>query len=638
MKRSLSTTDQPTDQSIDQQYNSFSVYKGTRSNIMEPDLSPPLEAMKKDVLWVSATKIYNAMLSNHLVDWLERYGKNILHSFPPTSPQFMQFLCKRGIDFEAMIVKNLQQHHKTVKVANYYSLNAVEHTLQYMKDGVPIICSAPLANPSKSTYGIADLLVRSDMFGSIFKHNPISDDDANIPAPKLGTPFHYRVIEVKYCTLPLTSDGRHIANIPKFLSYKGQLHIYNECLGKLQGYTPPETYILGRKTSASKLQPPGEQVSAFDRLGVVNYTLHDKDIVKLTSNAIKWYRKVQQKGARWSIDPPSRPELYPNMSVDSGKWDPVKLDIAVKLRDVSLLWNCGASHRQIASQQGITQFDKCSGTILGFKHETAHNIDNIIYANSPTHRHNVWPQSIPVTPNLWESDISKRPKEFYVDFETFTDICNDIGESPVHKDFNMIFMIGVGWSANGTWHHQHFIADSIAHDAEFALMKRFQSFIRQAADAGEPPVLFFWHADEMFWKHALNRHQDRIDPSVDPVSTMTTWHNLMNTFIKLKVAVRGCYDYKLKHLGAAMKQHNMITTQLEADCSNGAMAMIRAWQCYDKYQVPSTAPIMKDVARYNHYDCKIMYDMLRYLRRNVFVIESPPGESPATFPNNISIK
>ena len=172
MKRTLSTTNQPVDPSLDQQYNSFSVYKGTRSNIMDP-LSPPLESAKKDVLWVSATKIYNAMLSNHLVDWLERYGKNTLHSFPSASPQFMQFLCKRGIDFEAMIVKNLQQHHKTVKVANYYSLNAVEHTLQYMKDGIPIICSAPLANPSKSTYGIADLLVRSDMFGSIFKHNPI---------------------------------------------------------------------------------------------------------------------------------------------------------------------------------------------------------------------------------------------------------------------------------------------------------------------------------------------------------------------------------------------------------------------------------------------------------------------------------
>ena len=84
------------------------------------------------------------------------------------------------------------------------------------------------------------------------------------------------------------------------------------------------------------------------------------------------------------------------------------------------------------------------------------------------------------------------------------------------------------------------------------------------------------------------------------------------------IAIKGAYDYKLKNIASAMKANGMIITSLEADCTNGAMAMIRAWQCYKKYEVPVKAPIMKDIIRYNEYDCKVMYDILKFLRRNIF--------------------
>ena len=69
-----------------------------------------------------------------------------------------------------------------------------------------------------------------------------------------------------------------------------------------------------------------------------------------------------------------------------------------------------------------------------------------------------------------------------------------------------------------------------------------------------------------------------------------------------------------------MRQNKMITTTLQAECSNGMIAMIKAWGCYQKYSNPLSAPIMKDIIRYNEYDCKVMCDILAYLRKNKHIM------------------
>jgi len=615
-------------QNIEEQYNKLSVYQGTRSKIQDTSQLKVLKE-KKQALWVSATKTYNALTSNHLVDWLNLYGLGLLESVDTVSNQFLQFLFKRGHDFEDMIVNNIVEKTDVVKIANYYSLGAVQNTLKYMQDGTPVIWSAPLANTSKATYGITDLLIRSDMFAKLFKVSPLTEEEAIIPAPKLNKPYHYRVVEVKYCTVPLVADNRHILNYPKFVAYKGQLNVYNDALGKLQGYLPPAAYILGRRTTCGATSGAVSTKSAFDQMGVVDFTDHDKDIVLKTKAAIEWYRKVQRRGASWSIDPPTREELFPNMGVESGKWDPVKRLIAEKIGDITMLWRCGNKHRQLALDGSVGSFtdEGCDGKLLGFKEGTMNSVDNIISVNTTAEM--IKPITITVSNDLKQSNVERRRKNLYVDFETFTDICQDIGESPDHNSFTMIFMIGIGWTVNGIWNHQTFIADTPTIEAEFNLISRFQTFIKHITAPPSPttptaptaptecPILFYWHADKSMWKQALGRHN--ITEHEDSISLLTEWCNLTDVFITKSIAVKGAYDYKLKNIAAAMKKNGMIQTNLEADCTNGAMAMIRAWQCYQKYQVPTSAPIMKDIVRYNQYDCKVMYDILKYLRRNIFV-------------------
>jgi len=44
--------------------------------------------------------------------------------------------------------------------------------------------------------------------------------------------------------------------------------------------------------------------------------------------------------------------------------------------------------------------------------------------------------------------------------------------------------------------------------------------------------------------------------------------------------------------------------------------MVKAWQCYNKNKNPDSCLIMKDIEKYNTFDCKVLWDILEYLRKN----------------------
>ena len=137
-----------------------------------------------------------------------------------------------------------------------------------MKKGTPIIHSAPIYNDKNNTYGIIDLLVRSDYINKLFNNFKI--DDYNIKAPNLDIDYHYRVIEIKYCSLYLSSNGVNFLNSNKIPAYKAQLCIYNVAIANIQGYKPPNTYILGIRYQYISNDQLYLGESSFDRPGVVD--------------------------------------------------------------------------------------------------------------------------------------------------------------------------------------------------------------------------------------------------------------------------------------------------------------------------------------------------------------------------------
>ena len=87
------------------------------------------------------------------------------------------------------------------------TLAKAEATFEHMRAGVPVIEQAVLRNPQNRTYGLADLLVRSDHMNDLVPDS-ISAEEAAMPAPALGgQPWHYRALDVKFHTMDLLKDG-----------------------------------------------------------------------------------------------------------------------------------------------------------------------------------------------------------------------------------------------------------------------------------------------------------------------------------------------------------------------------------------------------------------------------------------------
>ena len=129
--------------------------------------------------------------------------------------------------------------------ADSRDLGKAEETFAAMQRGESIIYQGVVRDAATRTYGSPDMLVRSDILADLFP-DTVEESEAGAAAPDLGSaPWHYVVVDIKFTTLRLLVS-RGIQSGGSTRAYKAQLYIYNRALGRLQGYTPPASYILGR--------------------------------------------------------------------------------------------------------------------------------------------------------------------------------------------------------------------------------------------------------------------------------------------------------------------------------------------------------------------------------------------------------
>ena len=79
------------------------------------------------------------------------------------------------------------------------------------------------------------------------------------------------------------------------------------------------------------------------------------------------------------------------------------------------------------------------------------------------------------------------------------------------------------------------------------------------------------------------------------------------------ITVKGSFNYSLKSIARSMYDNNMIDTCWDKDsvCSNGLNAMYYAYKIYKN---DYNNDIMDSIINYNEIDCKVMYEILKYIR------------------------
>jgi hypothetical protein len=351
---------------------------------------------------------------------------------------------------------------------------------------------------------------------------------------------------------------------------------------------------------------------------VINYDKVDKLYVQQTADALEWIRDNKKYGHQWSIDPPSRPELYPNMCHDSGKWQSKKKKIAENIGEITNIWYCGEKHRDIAIGNGITSWrdPECVSENIGIRGVRAPVIDSIMSINRQNND-KIRPKKIHHDMFGWKTTGN----EVFVDFETLSDIFSPFNDLPRQRQTDMIFMIGVWYkhAGNPNWVYKRFTCNEATYEEEYRIMDEFNTFMVVASR----PKLWFWCAENRFWKRSERRHYDiaykRGDlAKMDRISNdwdTSGWVDMCELFKQEPIVIKDCFKFGLKTIARAMHKHKLIKTQLDSECTSGMTAMVNAWKCYEEFENPAECSVMQDIARYNKFDVCVLEDILTYLRK-----------------------
>lgn len=617
---------------------------------------------KKD--WVAATHVKNYLMKDPLIDWLELYyaqmglgddcKKSIISRNKSNSgtrnltvkeeQKKLEILYEMGFKFEDSVVKSLEDDYPdsvVTIVTNYYDINhdAMNKTFEYMLKGVPIICQAPLYNDKNKTYGVADLLVRSDWMNKLFTIHPLDSNEEIITAPRLKGNYYYCVIDIKWTTMYLCAKGDMIRNCGRFLAYKGQLAIYNAALGLLQGYTPRKAYILAKSWKYTSKEVEYEGFNCFNRLGQIDFGGFDNAYIKSTSDAIDWVRNVRYNGDKWKCVPPSVTELYPNMcNFYDVPYHHVKNEIADRINELTQLWMVGPKNRKYAHENGIYSWKDplCTTDMLGiFGPRISPVLQKIIEVNN---------SSVPIlSPEIIKNNDydwqNKSNVDFYVDFETinecFFEKTINLHNSKVES--NLIFMIGVGYEEKKTWKYQSFCLNSLNHDEEERIIDEFKDFIEKRVTAQMKkekitnrnllfPRFFHWgNAEQSIIRVANTRHRNRWKDWIRSIF----WIDFCEIFRDSSepIVITGAKKFGLKEIAKTMYKNKWISSCWSDDGpSEGLSAMIDAIQYYKLLDNPkiskkstefkTSEKIFNSIINYNEIDCKVVWEIIKYLRTN----------------------
>jgi len=632
------------------------------SKTLTRSLSTVFQSRKKQKLnvnWVSATHLKNYMVNDTLVDWLKLHDKKSSNisvkrlsgdliqssssqssssqssssqssSSPSTKRTFNDFRMEQGIKFETELIKLISKKVPIVFVSDKITDDTCNETIKHIKNGTPVIHSAPVRNSTNNTQGIVDLIVRSDYLYKIVSDVGTISEEYPEDYKNQNLNYHYVVIDIKFSTLPLRADGVHLLNSGNYPAYKAQLFVYNEAVGLIQGFTPSCAYVLGRRWKYTSKGIDYNDYSSLNKLGVVDFTTVDKELVKQTHKAIEWVKENKENGHSWSVNPPSREELFPNMCHDSGSYQKRKEEIAFNIGEISSIWNCGVKHRKEAFKNGIISWrdKRCISKNIGINGKRKVIIDKILNINRSS-RIKISPKKIVSNLYNWKDTKSV---EMFVDFETITDIFSDFSDLPAQKPIDMIFMIGAWYKKENEWFYKNFTCEHATYEEEFRIMNEFNNFVLD--NGGLETKLWYWCADKHFWKRSELRQYDRLyaegtsttkenpNNSVnrDLVANwkVNNWVDLCDIFKEEPIVMKGCFNFGLKNIAKTMRKHGFIKTEIESNCVSGMDAMILAYDAYTNKSLSQEdkTTVFNDISKYNEFDCKVLWEILEYLRKN----------------------
>jgi len=576
--------------------------------------------------WVAASRARNWCLNDPLLDWLHLYGD--LRGFrrdsaPDKDLDFRAFVFRQGRRFEAKVLDHLATLDTLLRLDGgpraAWSAEACEQTFQAMKEGVPIISQGVLRNPEVLTYGAPDLLVRSDVLRRLFPQT-ISAIEAASGAPGLDADsWHYRVVDIK---LTILRFDRHWHASTHHLAYMAQVFLYNQALARIQGYEPSYAYLLGRGWTKSAQE--AECTNCMDRLAPVHsgHIVGGKAVATIAREAVEWIRRLRLEGGNWDLRLPCVPEIRPNpKQTENYPWHSAVTELAAELADPCIAWQVGIPGRARANANGIERWTdpRFTAAIAGVTGTRARVLDELLEMNRDPTGPAVQPATIRSEAAIWGRAAGV---EFFVDFETVSNLNDDFTRIPEQNGQPLIAMIGCGHVEDGNWQFFCFTARDLSVSCEAEIIEAWLAHmdevrLRLAPEVARP-LLFHWSAAETAGFSGLKSVRAR-SPERQKQWLEPNWFDFLTRVIKAEpVLVRGPMGFGLKNVARSMRMHGLIRTDWPEGVADGLGAMVAIWSAADDARARgcsiTESEVIERVKQYNEIDCKVMMEVIQYLR------------------------
>lgn len=335
--------------------------------------------------------------------------------------------------------------------------------------------------------------------------------------------------------------------------------------------------------------------------------------------ALQWFLRVYYESRRSPSSPPilssgSCVEMCPlvrSSSTRSAERAAHIRDELERLADITLIYRCGVTLRRQAWKLGARTYHDALALHAAGKLRLPPAAVEIIAANprkSPT--------SHPIlTPTVFDVEhtrfFNKEVKEcvwIATDFETIHD---------VHSGF-WIFMIAtlVHIPEEATPRTSVFCMESLTIEAQVRMLCAWSEWMLQTTSSAPNVPVFHWApAERFFLRHALHKCHNKLPLNTERMLHRLNWIDMCQIFICERVALTGCFDYKLKHIAKALHAHGKITHvwEEESEVSNGLQAMRFAQQYYETPTAPASIAMMKTIQKYNEMDTRVLYEIVQFV-------------------------
>lgn len=514
-----------------------------------------------------------------------------------------------GNSFEDMVVSELD----TVRIADPKELRLasdakieqlVKATRRQIALGTKIISSAPLCMPKNCTpfgdldfrgfRGTADLLIREDIFKSMFIVQPPEWEESTITCER--SKFKYCVVDVKFSTINLTSKLDRMKSCPNAKYYACQTAIYNLMLEYLTGWRATSTYIMGRK---NKYVRDTEMHSIDRKSGLLGTILMGDRIIPTIRSSIEWIIDLRQNGSKWSLSPPSNRYLYPNMKSNASlDYVKGKMHVAKYLKELTLLWWCSFSCRNMAHDKGITTYDdeRLNSGLMEYANSRCELIDRILCVNRGSEISHLVDKNEALFG--WDENDYL---EIFVDFETVMAIMTE-------DDEDILVLIGA-YSKHDGYKSFSIDLDDVwnTRSARKKVIHKFKDYLRGLKIKSGKCIRLVHYSrfEPTIWSETLS------SLSVKHMSDVF-WFDLLELVHDTKLTVRGALNFSLKSIITALATEKLVDVDysIYKDVENGLEAAYLLNHIYSTGDSGALGTIIE----YNKLDCVAMSKILDFIR------------------------